>query len=215
MGGLIVKSLIVQSLGRGDQPLGMLVARIRGVVFCGTPHRGSAIASAANLLEKFYSGAGAFFFGLPGLLFGALAAKLLGTQAHVKQMAANEIQLDELHDDFIKWQRQNGIPVECYAESRKLRRWLPLGLVVERTSANANIDRPHEVDADHLELVKPPPPGHPIHNIVYLGVRRFIEQALQRPEIKPPPGFPGTPETYRILMELRSWLPKPYSQSSS
>ncbi len=99
-------------------------------------------------------------------------------------MEANAEPLDLLHDHFLAWHRDHPIPVESYAESiglyrkRWFRRPLPLGLVVSRTSANPGIGILHDVDADHLSLVKPAPVVPAIHNLVYGGVMRFIEGAL-------------------------------------
>lgn len=158
MGGLVVKSLIVNSQLHADSARKRLAAAIRGVVFCGTPHRGSAFASAVGVL-------------------GA-------SQRHVKEMEANVEQLDLLHDQFLAWYQHNPIAIESYAESIGLGRtnWygraLPLGLVVNRSSANPNIGTIHDVDADHLALVKPTPDIPAVYDLVYRGVLRFIETVL-------------------------------------
>jgi pimeloyl-ACP methyl ester carboxylesterase len=160
MGGLIVKYLIVHSQTLGDSDRKKLVSAIRGIVFCATPHRGSAFADAAGVL-----------FGLAG-----------GRQAHVIEMRANAEPLDILHEQFLEWHRQHPIPVESYAENVGLfrTRWigrpLPLGCVVPRTSANPGIPGHtiRDVDDDHLTLVKPSSRQHD----VYAGVLRFIGTTL-------------------------------------
>ena len=160
MGGLVVKSLIVGSQTLADADRKRLVSMIRGIVFCATPHRGSAFADAAGVLGQF----------------------LGGSQDHVNEMRANAEPLDILHDQFIEWHRNHTVPIESYAENIGLfrtRRWLrplPLGLVVPRASANPGIagHTVRDVDDDHLTLVKP----RDRRNDVYAGVLRFVRAAL-------------------------------------
>jgi tetratricopeptide (TPR) repeat protein len=163
MGGLIVKSFIVDSQILADPDRKRIVSMVRGIVFCATPHRGSAFADAAGVLGKFFG----------------------GSQDHVDEMRANAEPLDFLHDQFIEWHRNHPVPVESYAESvglfrtRGWRRPLPLGLVVPRASANPGIagHTVRDVDDDHLTLVKPRNRQHD----VYASVLRFIGDALTPP----------------------------------
>ncbi|MCH8165407.1 MAG: hypothetical protein IH889_07350, partial [Planctomycetes bacterium] len=115
MGGLIVKSLIVESQTLPDKDRKRLVSYVRGIVFCGTPHRGSALADATDVLGK-YSGnvVGALVGGIFGAVVGGLFRKTFGVQAHVKEMRANADPLDFLHDKFIEWHRQYPIPIDSY-----------------------------------------------------------------------------------------------------
>jgi hypothetical protein len=160
MGGLVVKSLIVDSQTLADVDRKQLVSATLGVVFCATPHRGSAFADAAGVLGKFFG----------------------GSQEHVDQMRASADRLDVLHDQFIEWHRVRQIPVESYAENIGLfrTRWwwrpVPLGLVVPRASANPGIAgrTVRDVDDDHLTLVKPKDRTHD----VYAGVLHFIGEGL-------------------------------------
>jgi triacylglycerol esterase/lipase EstA (alpha/beta hydrolase family) len=55
MGGLVVKSLIVGSQTLADLDRKRIVSVIRGIVFCATPHRGSAFADAAGVLGRVLS----------------------------------------------------------------------------------------------------------------------------------------------------------------
>lgn len=161
MGGLVVKSLLADSQANADEARKRIASMARGIVFCATPHRGSAFADAATVLGQFF----------------------LGTQAHVEEMRANEEPLDLLHDRFIEWQRQTRTPIESYAENIGLFRTglmgrsIPLGLVVPRASANTGIAgfTVKDIDVDHLTLVKP---SHRQHD-VYAGVLRFIRTILQ------------------------------------
>jgi tetratricopeptide (TPR) repeat protein len=160
MGGLVVKSLVVGSQTLPDRNRKLIAKAVSGIVFCGTPHRGAAFATAADALGFFFR----------------------GSQEYVKQMKLNAAGLDNLHDEFIEWQRQNPVPIDSYAENLDL---YGTTRVVSRSSANPNIQRysVHLVDEDHLSLVKPPDGDH----IVYAGVLRFIRNALKDPVIKRQP----------------------------
>jgi pimeloyl-ACP methyl ester carboxylesterase len=170
MGGLIVKSLIVDSQTQADLERKRLVSMIRGIIFCATPHRGSAFADAAGILGK---------------VFG-------GSQAHVDEMRANAESLDFLHEQFIEWHRNYNVPVQSYAENvglfrtRPLARPIPIGLVVPRASANTDIagHTVRDVDEDHLTLVKPSNRQHD----VYAGVLRFIKDNQARNTLHLDPG---------------------------
>ncbi|MGZ4974782.1 MAG: esterase/lipase family protein [Limisphaerales bacterium] len=160
MGGLIVKSLLVDSQTQADPDRKRIASMVSGIVFCATPHRGSDFANAAEILSSFFG----------------------GTQDHVSEMRANKEPLDFLHEKFIEWHRHHPIPIESYAENiglfrtRTLLRPVPLTLVVPRASANTGIPghTVRDVDADHLTIVKPPNRK----NDVYAGVRRFILETL-------------------------------------
>jgi len=162
MGGLVVKHLIVDSQTLPGEDRKRIVSHIRGIVFCGTPHRGAAFADAARV-------------------FGILGG---GSQAHVAEMRANAERLDLLHDKFIEWHHRNPNPVSIvsYAESKKLSltRWIffptDYGVVVPRASANPGIQGCdiHDSDDDHLTLVKPTRRT----GDVYSGVLRFIIKVL-------------------------------------
>jgi len=189
MGGLVVKSLAC------DRPEGehdALIANIRGIVFCGTPHLGSAFASAAGVLGGFL--------------------KVASIQKHVHEMRRDEEALNLKHDRFRAWHNKHSIAIQTYAESRSLFRnnflgkLIDLGQVVPRTSANTGLgDFPVDVDADHFELVKPYPGNKPLFDTVFLGVRGFIQETLAPPDapsvlvpINPPKK--GDPSAIRTLI---------------
>jgi len=184
MGGLVVKSLIVAS-AHADTAHKSLVGQIRGLVFCGTPHRGSALASAARLLSD--HGDALIRALAPGLgwAWSCLLSRYIRPQAHLQEMAAHAEPLDMLHDQFLFWQRVSAVPVKTYAESQELMaggflgRLVPLGKVVPRDSANTSIDSPTDVDADHSALVKPAAAG-PVYSLVYVGVREFVKNCSQQ-----------------------------------
>lgn len=164
MGGLVVKALVADSDANADDERKRLAQMVRGIVFCGTPHRGSEFADAAVILGKVLGGA----------------------QAHVDEMRANAESLDLLHERFIEWQRKSRVPIDSYAENNGLYRagilgrLLPLGLVVPRASANTGIagHSLRDIDADHLTLVKP----RHRQSDVYAGTLRFIRKYVEQPD---------------------------------
>jgi len=168
-GGLVVKSLIVGSQTVADLDRKRLVSVIQGIVFCATPHHASAFADAVGVLGEFFG----------------------GNHEQVGDMRANAEPVDILNEQFIEWHRIHPILVDSYAENvglyrtRGWRRSVPLGMVVPRASANPCIagHLVHEVDADHLTIVKPPSREHD----VYLGVVRLIRRVLAPAPQKPLP----------------------------
>lgn len=135
MGGLVVKALAVSGATPMDHEHSRLVKNIRGILFCGTPHRGSALASFASFLGV--------------------------AQKHVKQMRANDEALDLDHQRFVNWHKSNPIRVLTFAESHPMKRktrfgaLLPRVMIVQRASASFDMGPVHDVEADHLSLVKP------------------------------------------------------------
>lgn len=205
MGGLVVKSLIAAS-AHSTPTQRRLVSQIRGLVFCGTPHRGSALASAAKVLSDHSDGLIHLFAPCVGWLGGCFLSRLIKPQPHLREMAAHAEPLDLLHDQFLSWQRESSVPVKTYAESHDLMaggflgRLISLGQVVPRDSANTNIDIPTDVDADHLRIVKPAASGT-VHALVYIGTREFIKECLQRPDA-PSQSLNADHPSVRLLLSL-------------
>lgn len=186
MGGLIVKSLVVDSQTQADKDRKKIANSVQGIVFCATPHRGSDYATAATILGKF----------------------LGGSQDHVIQMQKDSEKLDILHDGFIEWHRNHQFPVESYAENRGL---LGLGLVVNRSSANPNIAgyTLHDVDRNHIDLVKP----KDRKDDVYAGVVRFIDSITSLSNDKQHKNNQNlklTPKSSDPLNALFQWMDNTY-----
>ena len=160
MGGLVVKTFLTEAISQGGHDWTAVASGVRGVVFLGTPHHGSSMASVAKGF-----------------------AVLLRTQEHFKQMRFAGPELDALHRRFVKWRRQFNCAVESYIETKGIARngwfarfFLPSVLVVPRISGDPGLDACtcHPIAADHISLVKPRGPD----SDVYLGVKRFIEKTL-------------------------------------
>lgn len=166
MGGLMVKQIIVRSLSQKQADIRQLVDHIRGIVFCGTPHRGAGVAKLAKALSHSFR-----------------------TPEYVKQLSAGNPFLDTLHDSFVNWQRETNVPIYSFVEKDKLFRikWLfnfHFGQVVPQESGNPNIagSTLFPVAADHIQLVKPNSRKHD----VYAGTKRFLDEVLKViPKIEP------------------------------
>lgn len=152
LGGLVVKAMCVQGvLGNADNRI--VADSMIGLVFCGTPHRGSAIASAAKAL-------------------GGLRGR------QISELALNTDTLNRAHREFLAWQAQQDIAVQTYYETVGIAykyRFLPIGrkgLVVTQTSADTGVARAamYPIGADHHAMVKP----HSRDDAIYASVSRFL-----------------------------------------
>jgi pimeloyl-ACP methyl ester carboxylesterase len=99
MGGLVIKEFVTAAQALGGEEWTHLVNAVRGIVFLGTPHHGSHMATVAKGF-----------------------AVLLRTQEHVKQMRFAGKGLDQLHKRFMKWQTETNCPIEAYVETRGIAR---------------------------------------------------------------------------------------------
>lgn len=187
MGGLMVKEIVVQSLTAGDADWSRLVGCIAGIVFCGTPHRGSDVALMARRL-----------------------AAVLRTQSHIRDMAAGTRHLDRMHARFVEWHGNHFPKTEAYAEGIGMKRqhwflrWLPAVFAVKQDSANPHLKgcRCVPCHCDHLDLVKPSSREHD----VYAGVLKFIRETISAlPLAKPSAKLTATTDKASIrslLLEI-------------
>lgn len=189
MGGLVVKSMITRSVLTPNKRFKSLVSKVRGIVFCGTPHLGSDYAKYANTLTRYFSRGFEWLITMFGWNFGGLIANwledVLKPQQHVADMANSSVALTELNSDFIQWCRVNPVEIESYAESQGLltKTWLGralnLGIVVPDSSSKIGFGVAYDVDCDHVDLVKLTPSRKPVYDTVYLGTAFFIKRILE------------------------------------
>lgn len=154
MGGLIVKALVDGCRQNTNPAYETLAGNIQGIVFCGTPHRGSNFAVAAMLIGKV----------------------LGGSTAWTNEMCSDETGIELLHERFLGWLQHNPISILTVVEhsisfgSRWMR--VEVGIVVPRASAvlsNEPVEQ-HDV-ADHFQLVKP----SGFTDITYACTKKFID----------------------------------------
>lgn len=166
MGGLIVKAVIDGCRQHVDPSMELLVRWTKGIVFCGTPHRGSSFASAAKLLSDYFGWA---------------------AQDHLREMETNAKGLELLHGRFLGWLRSNPIRLHCFSETQalgKMSTWfgrvLALGMVAPGASAVIDGHLQTPIQADHLSLVKPS--GRRSH--IHLALLDYLRAVL--PGLNPP-----------------------------
>ncbi len=142
MGGLVIKSLIVNAETRGDKRFTDLVDRIRGVVFIATPHAGSHLANLASA-----------------------ARWVFRVNEQVGDMRAHDPHLRGLSQQFRHIAERQGFSIRTFAESRGV----PTGpvlagfhigrniMVVDPTSADPGVLGSNAVPlaADHFSICKP------------------------------------------------------------
>ena len=165
MGGLVSKAMVVRCAGSPDAGRARLERAVRGIVFCATPHKGSALAGVMS----------------------ALGVAL----DHVKQMGRNGDTLEQLHAEFVAWEQRRRIPLLPFAENQAMSaRYLGIfgrkADVKAVTRESADLDLPEyplrDVDADHGSIVKPPSREGPIGGVVYQGVLQFVREVIRTVE---------------------------------
>lgn len=142
LGGLVIKSGMTQAQVLGDPQRMPLLERIAGVVFVGTPHQGSSLATVADMLRL-----------------------LLRTNPQVTNMANDDAWLKLLNGQFRSLHVKRSFGVRVFFESRGVfigRRILGIAigkrqLIVDRNSSDPGIAGvvPTAIEGDHIEIAKP------------------------------------------------------------
>lgn len=136
MGGLLIKSIIVQASHSDDPVIRRIASNTRGILFMGTPHRGSPVANLKNSTATF-----------------------IWPSLEVQEMKEDAPLLLKLNEDFLDIIQNGQHPVEivCLAEGKptimtSLK--LPF-LIVTLKSAKLGIGEFYMTTDDHLGLSKP------------------------------------------------------------
>ncbi|MDN7176988.1 alpha/beta fold hydrolase [Caballeronia sp. SEWSISQ10-4 2] len=158
MGGIVVKQILRHAESFGVLRWEAIAAQTKGIAFIATPHSGAHVAT-----------------------FAELAAAVYRTNEHVRELAAHDPRLRELHGWFLNYQRKRNVICRAYCEKREVRPEIPLLgvklpkgiLVVDETSAEPNIpgERAVPLDEDHISICKPGSRDAQ----VYKGVMRFLK----------------------------------------
>jgi hypothetical protein len=151
MGGLVVKKLLQEA--SESREYNRFARMTRGVLFLATPHTGSDLARLENFLKFF----------------------LLRPTTSVHELRAREPQLRDLNIWYRDHVEELGIRNKVYFETQQTKRLR----VVDEVAADPGIPRvmPIPIDADHVTICKPASR----QEIVYLGARQFVRDALVRP----------------------------------
>ncbi|GAB0098153.1 GPI inositol-deacylase [Sergentomyia squamirostris] len=136
MGGLIVKSIINQALTHEDPRVQNIGSNTRGIMFLGTPHRGTPVAKLKQHMQM-----------------------LLSPTLEVREMEENAKSLLQLHSDFVRKVSvlSPGVEIVSIAEG------LPTNVtkfklsyhVVTESSAKIELGDFYRLNEDHLGICKP------------------------------------------------------------
>lgn len=146
LGGLIVKQMLRACADSANVKYKQLLHATRGIVFCGTPHEGAAVATAVkNVLS--------------------LAASKV-----IKQLALSDEALLELHNWFREWVAQAHPEIRSYHEELKTKTIM----VVSKGSSNPGVAGCVSVaiNADHIAMCKPT--THEAQ--LYVGVKKLVTE---------------------------------------
>lgn len=155
MGGLIVKGIINQSLANDDPKIKNIGQNTRGIIFLGTPHRGSAIAKYSQ------------------------QTALLWPTTEVKDMEENSKELLKLNDEFLANIAKLAAPVEIVsiAEGSAMKVFQNIRMiVVPLQSAFLGCGDFYVSNENHLNLSKPISQN----SFIYLTTANMIEKILKQ-----------------------------------
>lgn len=166
LGGLLAKQVLRDSADSGTgQQSRAISEQTRSVMFLGTPHNGSALAS---ILHRFRAA------------FGSTVA--------VEDLQAHDAHLENLYNWYRNKTPGLGITTVTYYETLGCGR--DQLTIVDSTSAHSGVGRnPVGLDEDHLTLVKPRGRDAQVCN----SLRELIRDALNNP--RSPPASPVPPPT--------------------
>lgn len=136
MGGLIAKSIIIQSLESTEPERRCVGENTRGIMFLGTPHKGSPVAKMKQHVQMFFS---------PSI--------------EVKELCENSQLLLALQEKFVQTLRSMKKPIEivsiaegCPTHITSFK--LPMQMVKEESS-KLDVGDFYVLNVDHLGLSKP------------------------------------------------------------
>jgi pimeloyl-ACP methyl ester carboxylesterase len=142
LGGLIIKSGMTQAMSLGDPQRMKLLDTVVGVVFVGTPHQGSSLATIANNLRV-----------------------VLRTNPQVTNMVSDDPWLKLLNGQFRNLQYIRNFRVRVFFETKGIflgrkifgLSFGPRQLIVDCNSSDPCIAGvvPTGIDGDHIEIAKP------------------------------------------------------------
>jgi len=164
MGGLVIKTLITQSMHKDNSRHQAMVRRIRGVVFIATPHQGAELANLAQAIGK-----------------------LLRPNPQVGNLQLHDPHLRQLNRSFGAEHARLGFAVQAFAESRDLewqtkRSWLPWLTrlarvrVVDPSSSDPSLPGVTAVPLaqDHISISKPANRNEHLHHAVCAFLREEL-----------------------------------------
>jgi protein SERAC1 len=155
MGGLIVKGIINQAFAHNDPKIKQIAENSRGIIFLGTPHKGSAIAKYSQ------------------------QTALLWPTIEVKDMEENSKELLKLNQEFLEniMKMKDHIEVVSIAEGSSMKVFQNIKMiVVPLQSAFLGYGDFYVSNENHLNLSKPISQN----SFIFLTVVNMIEKILKQ-----------------------------------
>jgi len=148
LGGLVVKQMVRRCAESADVDYNELGRSVAGVAFMGTPHTGSAAASAVtHLLNSFLT-------------------------KQIKQLAHGADALLELNESFRNCVSRQSLTIFSYYETEKT-----AGIhIVDKATANPGLlgSEPIAVQTNHIEICKPANPSAPVYKSICRMVKKLL-----------------------------------------
>ncbi|MBO3705218.1 MAG: tetratricopeptide repeat protein [Candidatus Accumulibacter sp.] len=199
MGGLVIKTLLINGRTKGDPRVEEVVRRIVAIVFVATPHNGSNLASLASAVRW-----------------------VLRTNEQVGNMRAHDAHLRGLNQQFRSAVQKQGIAVRAYAERQGVPvgvTWaglrIPTGMrrqVVDASSADPGLPQMTTVPlaGDHFSICKPVDRNQQIHKSLcdFIANLPVIVAESQSPALGNVPmavaavSVPATPQLEVVMPRL-------------
>ena len=152
LGGLVVKGMLRKCHDSGNSDWNELGRQTAGIAFLGTPHVGSRLADALDLLLRRFKSTTSkqLTYAAPGLI--------------------------ELNEFFRTWAFNQGVEVRSYYETKDTNGFR----IVDEVAANPNVhgSDPVGVEADHIGVCKPTSR----EDRVYRSIASLIEKVLSKIE---------------------------------
>lgn len=149
LGGLIVKQMLRRCAESANSEYRELGRSIVGLAFLGTPHQGSSLASAVDMILR----------------------RFLSKQS--KQLVYGEDALVDLNESFRSRANIQSIEVRSYYETEKFGGVL----IVDKVTANPGVlgSEPIAVQANHFEICKPENQEAPVFKSICALVRKLLK----------------------------------------
>lgn len=164
LGGLVIKSGMTQAASLGDSLRMALLGTVAGVVFVGTPHHGSILATKADKLRRVFR-----------------------TNPQVTNMVNNDVWLKLLNAQFRNLQTQHSFGVRVFFETKStFLSWTtlivaiwPWQLIVDPNSSDPGIGGivPTGIEGDHIEIAKP----KSRHELAHKALVKFLTDVSDAP----------------------------------
>lgn len=157
LGGLVIKMALANTQTQGDKRLERFSEQLKGIVFIGTPHSGSELATLAHMISWFRS------------------------SKQIESMRANDPYLLQLNTHFCKIHSMLDFKVRTFIETRGLSIWRRFGairkMVVPLSSGDAHVTGTSTIplEEDHFSICKPLNKSSQIH----CSVIDFIKEIKQ------------------------------------